>query len=83
MVEVSISRARNELSCLLKRAARGERIVITRRGKAMAILVPPDLEPDERDVRQVVKEMREYRDRHGPTLGPGLTIRDLIEGGRR
>jgi hypothetical protein len=33
-------------------------------------------------VRQVVKEMLEYRDRQGPTLG-GISVRELIEEGRR
>jgi hypothetical protein len=34
-------------------------------------------------VREVIRRMKEFRRQHGPVLGPGLTIRDLIEEGRR
>lgn len=37
----------------------------------------------ERDVRQLVQEMLAFRDREGPTLGGRVTIRELIEEGRR
>jgi hypothetical protein len=36
-----------------------------------------------RDVKQVVKEMLQFRDREGPTLGGKATIRELIEESRR
>jgi len=34
-------------------------------------------------VRQVVKEMLAFRDSEGPTLGDQVTIRELIDEGRR
>jgi hypothetical protein len=46
------------------------------------MLVPLPAE-NKKDIRKIVKEMLAYRDKHGPTLGPDLTIRDLIEEGRR
>ena len=45
------------------------------------MLVPPPVE-NKKNIRKIVKEMLAYRDQHGPTLGPDLTIRDLIEEGR-
>ena len=74
--------AKTHLPALLDRVAKGERITITKHGKPVAQLVP--VEPaDKPDVKSIVQEMRAYRDRHGPKLGDDLTIRDLIEEGRR
>ncbi|MEX2560660.1 MAG: hypothetical protein WD403_12135 [Pirellulales bacterium] len=42
----------------------------------------PATGPEQKDVKQVVKEMLEYRDRQKRTLG-GLTFRQLIDEGRR
>jgi prevent-host-death family protein len=74
--------AKTHLPALLERVAKGERITITKHGKPVAQLVPvePETKPD---VKKIVQEMRAYRDRHGPKLGDDLTIRDLIEDGRR
>jgi len=74
--------AKTHLPKLLERVSRGEKITITKRGKPVAMLVPPPSEST-KDVRQVVNETLEWRDREGPTLGEDLTIRDLIEEGRR
>jgi prevent-host-death family protein len=74
--------AKTHLPALLERVAKGERITITRHGKPVAQLVPidPDAKPD---VKKVVEEMRTFRDERGPVLGDDLTIRDLINEGRR
>ena len=72
--------AKTHLPKLLERVAHGESIMITRNGHAVAMLVPP--QTDQKDeVREAVRKMRELR--KGVTLGPGLTIRKLIEEGRR
>ena len=81
MTEVGSFEAKTHLPEILERAAAGEKILITKRGKPVAMLVPPPPE-DKKDVRQVVKEMLEYRDRQKRTLG-GITVRELIEEGRR
>jgi len=60
--------------------AKGERIVITNRGKPVAMLIPPERE-ETADVSQVIGEMKELR--RGNRLGNGLTVRDLMEEGRR
>lgn len=60
--------------------ARGNKILITLRGRPAALLCPP---PDEarKNVKQVVLEMKALR--RGNKLGKGLLIRQLIEEGRR
>lgn len=82
MIKVGTFAAKTHLTQLLERAAKGERIVITRRGKPIAMLVPPESHP-KADAATVVRAMLEVRDREGPTLGRGLSSRDLIEEGRR
>src|SRR5947209_281917 len=87
MRTISFSEARTHLSDLLDQVAKGKRFLITRRGKPAALLGPPPPEAKqdveaEKDVAQVIKEMRALREHEGPTLGD-LTIRELIEEGRR
>ena len=55
--------------------------MITRRGKPVAMLVPPP-QPETGDLKRIIDEMLMVRDRTGPRLA-GLKIRDLIEEGRR
>jgi prevent-host-death family protein len=82
MRTVGFYEARTHFSELLNQVAKGEKVLITRRGKPAALLSPPPTESP-KDVRQVVREMLEFRDREGPTLGGKTTIRELIEEGRR
>jgi antitoxin (DNA-binding transcriptional repressor) of toxin-antitoxin stability system len=81
MTKMSFYEARTHFSELLDQVAKGRTILITRRGKPAAVLGPPPATA-EKDVKQVVKEMLEYRDRQGRTLGD-LSVRELIEEGRR
>lgn len=81
-VTVGSFEAKTHLAALLDRVSRGERITITRHGKPVAQLVPVQPEA-ERDVAKAVREMLESRDRSGPVLGDDVTIRDLINEGRR
>ena len=85
MTTMGFYEARTHLSELLDQVAQGKKVLITRRGKPAALLGPPPKEPkeDHRDVRQVVKEMLAFRDSEGPTLGGQVTIRRLIDEGRR
>jgi len=82
MTSISYYEARTHFSALLDQVARGKKILITRRGRPAALLTPPPQEV-EADVGEVIRRMKEFRRQHGPTLGPGLSIRDLIEEGRR
>lgn len=56
--------------------------MITNRGKPVARLLPAE-SVEKQDVDEVIRQMEEWQQREGPTLGPGLTIRELIEEGRR
>lgn len=60
--------------------ARGEEIRITRNGRHVARLVPEPSE-DVPDIKAVIAEIREFRKGH--RLGDDLTIRQLIDEGRR
>ena len=73
--------AKTHLPSLLERVAKGERFTITKHGKPIAQLVPVEQE-ETTDVRAVIERMRAFR-KNGPTLGDDLTIRDLVEEGRR
>jgi prevent-host-death family protein len=80
MTTIGFYEARTHFSQLLDQVARGKKVLITRRGKPVAVLGPPPAE-ECRDVRQVIAAMKELR--KGNILGEGLSIRDLIEEGRR
>jgi prevent-host-death family protein len=82
--EFGVADAKARFSELLARAEAGETITINRHGRAVAKIVPAgkrELTPDER-----VKSWQEwvaYRRKHNITLGPDLTVKQLIEEGRR
>jgi prevent-host-death family protein len=78
MNTVGAYEAKTHLPKLLARVIKGEKITITKHGVPLAVLQPP---PFSRKAlpRQVIAEMRQFRDRH--TLD-GLSIREMIEEGR-
>lgn len=80
MSKVGAFEAKNRLSELLRRAAAGEEIAITNRGKIVARLVPPAAVFDHEHARAAAARIRERR--KGVTLG-GLKIKELIAEGRR
>ena len=61
MTTIGSFEAKTHLAKLLERACAGERILITNRGKPVAMLVPPEVEA-ERSVSDVGREMLAYRD---------------------
>ena len=79
MREVSAFEAKNWLGALLDRVERGEEIVIIRRGKPIAKLVPANAAFDRAKARRAVAGLIEAS--RGITLG-GLKIKDLIDEGR-
>lgn len=78
MTTIGAFDAKTHLPELLERVSKGETIQITRRGVPVARLVPVDV--DRPDPQEALKRIREMR--KGVTLG-GLTIRELIDEGRR
>ena len=79
MLEIGAFEAKNKFGSLLDRVEKGEEVVITRRGKVVARLVPSaggfDREKAARAVAAILAR------RAGVTLG-GLKIKDLVDEGR-
>lgn len=73
--------AKNKLGQLLDKVSQGEVIVITRHGVPVAKLVPYADGLDRADALAAIEEIRVGR--RGCRLPPGVTIKSLIEAGRR
>lgn len=78
-LQVGAFEAKTQLSKLLERAQRGERIIITRRGIPVAQLTAIGGEKAA-DSPRVIEELKAIRGRTRPAPG---SIRELIEEGRR
>ena len=74
MREIGAFEAKSKLGQLLDWVEAGEEVVITRRGKVVAKLVPPD--------RAQAAAVRIRTMRHGVTLGGELQLKELIAEGR-
>lgn len=79
MLEVATFDAKNRLSELLDKVERGEEVVITRRGKAVARLVRVIPERNRKKAQEALDRIIERS--KGTSLG-GLKIKDLINEGR-
>lgn len=79
METVGAYEAKTHLPKLLERVLKGERITITKHGVPVAVLQPPDPEK-KMDTKSVIVELQKFRAKHN--LG-GISIRDMIEEGRR
>ena len=77
-MKVGVFEAKQMLSELVERAARGEEIVITRRGKELARLVGAKTR-SKRCLREIFDSFASVRMK----LPKGTSIKDLIEEGRR
>jgi prevent-host-death family protein len=80
MAEIGAFEAKNTFGDLLDRVERGEEIIITRRGKPVARLAPLGENFDRRAALEAVARIRERR--KGVTLG-GISVRELIDEGRK
>ena len=81
MESVGSFEAKTHLAQLLERVAKGEEFTITKHGRPVARLVPATPIKPKPDVRQVIEELKAFSKAN--TLGDDITIRDLIEDGRR
>jgi prevent-host-death family protein len=72
MIEVGSYEAKTRLPELLRRVEAGETVVVTRRGKVIARIVPPE-QPRE-DVKEVVEAILRDRERMPPA-----TIEEILE----
>jgi len=75
-----VSEAKAHFSDLLDRVEQGERLVITRNGRAIAVLASPELS---RSKNLAEIGQRALDSTKGTTLPEGMTIRDLIYAGRK
>ncbi len=79
MRHIGAFEAKTHLPRLLRRVQTGERFVITRHGRPVAELVPfRPTDPDK--VQAAIDDLRAFQRTH--SLG-GLSVRDMIEEGRR
>jgi prevent-host-death family protein len=81
MRTIGLFEAKQKLSELVERAGEGEQIGITRRGKLAAMLVPAR-KVKEGSLKEVFADIERIR-RRAKALPKGMTIKDLIEEGRR
>ena len=79
MSTVSAYEAKTHFSELLARAERGERVTITKHGRAVARLEPVEAS-SARSLEEIERSLAELR--KGCSLG-GLSIKELIAEGRR
>jgi len=78
IIEIGAFEAKNRLSELLRAAESGRSIVITRRGRPVARLVPPheDRAADFATLREAFREIRRK-------VSGTVCVRELIDEGRR
>ena len=72
MREIGTFEAKTHLSALLDSVAAGETIVITKRGRPMARLVPPDT-PDRQAVDAAIARLRALREQFG-----SLSVEEIL-----
>lgn len=77
--EVGAFEAKTHLAELLDKVQRGDRVVITRRGVPVAVLVPPG-EIEGRQVAEVISRIRTLRER---ARRPYVATRELRDAGRK
>lgn len=77
---VGVFKAKTHLSQLLDQVEAGEKIMITRHGEPVAMLVPAKPSPHEEQTRQLIAEIRATR--IGTSL-EGITVKELVNEGRK
>jgi prevent-host-death family protein len=84
MITVGSFEAKTKLAELLDKVEAGETVTITRRGKAVARLVPAVADEAERVRRRaLIEEIKRKRVGWDRGAKPGTTIPELIKAGRR
>ena len=80
MQTVGVFQAKNHLTALLDDVEDGDEVLITRRGKPVARLVPIGSDVDRAKARKAAEGLRAAS--KGQTLG-GLSLKELVNEGRR
>jgi prevent-host-death family protein len=81
MKTVGAYEAKTHFGELLRDVENGESITITRHGVAVARIVP--IQEEVREAATVIEELLRFTRENNIRLGGGITIRELIEEGRR
>lgn len=82
MVRIETARLVTELKSVLEQLTKGERFLLTEGGRPVAMIAPPEVD-ETQEPSEAVRNFKEWRRQSAPTLGEGLTIRQMIEEGRR
>ncbi|HVL37084.1 MAG TPA: type II toxin-antitoxin system prevent-host-death family antitoxin [Burkholderiales bacterium] len=83
-ITVGSFEAKTKLAELLDKVEAGETVVITRRGRPVARLVPAAADKDQRArQRALIDEIKRRRAAWDRGAKPGTTIAELIKAGRR
>jgi prevent-host-death family protein len=80
MTTVGAYEAKTHLPALLARVEHGERVTITRHGRAVAVLVPAE---QTSPIESVLAELLEVRAELLESGRQDFNVRDLVEDGRR
>ncbi len=70
---IGVGEAEARLNELLDRTARGESFQITKHGRPVGKLVPPDLAPDRAAITRAIDTLRSFRGTSG-----GMTSDDIL-----
>lgn len=81
MKELGAYEAKTHLSRILAEVEAGESYAITKHGRAVALLVPAGGARSGMTVAAAIAGLRKFRT--GRRLGDDVTLRDLIDDGRR
>ena len=82
-ITVGSFEAKTKLAELLDKVEAGESVTITRRGKAVAVMIAVKADDESERMRALVEEIKRTRVGRGKAAGPGTTIAELIKAGRR
>ena len=80
MITVGIHEAKAALGQLAQSAAKGEVVVLTKRGKPVAEIRAPQSEVQQENVAEVIEDIRKFR--RGKPLG-SFDLAELVAEGRR
>jgi len=80
MRQFSLTEAKAKLSELLDLVENGEEVVILRHGKPVARVSKERSAERQREIAEAVERLSNFK---GGKLGPGETIKDLINEGRK
>ena len=79
METIGAYEAKTHLPKLLERVRKGERITITKHGVPVAVLLPPECQ-QKANPGKIIRELRDFRKQYHLS---GLSVREMIEEGKR